>query len=89
MNEGKTANPNKGEIHVLHQVKEAYLFANNRGDTNSELNIIFRELCKAKTILEECVEDILKRNYGSGSTEWKCVSGWNPVRQSIAFKFRI
>lgn len=48
MNEGKTANPNKGEIHVLHQVKEAYLFANNRGDTNSELNIIFQGALQGK-----------------------------------------
>ena len=31
-----------GEDEILHQVKEAYLFANNNGYTNSELNIIFQ-----------------------------------------------
>lgn len=31
-----------GEDEILHQVKESYLFANNSGYTNSELNIIFQ-----------------------------------------------
>lgn len=31
-----------GEDEILHQVKEAYLFANNHGYTNSDLNIIFQ-----------------------------------------------
>lgn len=31
-----------GEDEILHQVKEAYLFANNQGYTNSDLNIIFQ-----------------------------------------------
>ncbi len=31
-----------GEDEILHQVKEAYLLANNGGYTNSELNIIFQ-----------------------------------------------
>lgn len=31
-----------GEDEILHQVKEAYLFANNNGYTNSELNIVFQ-----------------------------------------------
>lgn len=31
-----------GEDEILHQVKEAYLMANNQGHTNSELNMVFQ-----------------------------------------------
>ena len=69
-----------GEVEILRQVKEAYLYASQYGMTDTELNVIFQgALNSAKTITTETRMTKLPVSIGT-LTARKVVSFLNDVK---------